>query len=68
MADNPAHYHAIDKATTAWKQYLAAVSPLDEKTEAHRARLDAEEKKHDVHTTGEPGTSKERSEHAATSD
>lgn len=68
MADQPAHYHAIDKVTKKWQSFVNAVDGVASNTAAERARADKEEKEKEVHVTGEAGTSKERATHATTSD
>lgn len=52
MADNPSHYHAIDKVTTRWRDYMAAIEKVATNPPGERQRADRTEQHREVHTTG----------------
>ena len=58
MADNPAHYHAIDRITDRWRNYLEGIQQVVTNTAAERHRAQQEETKREVHTTGVPHSQK----------
>lgn len=58
MADNPAHYHAIDRITDRWQQYLAGIQEAVTNTADERRRAQQEETNREVHNTGIPHSQK----------
>lgn len=58
MADNPSHYHAIDRITGRWRDFVNAVQEVATEPEGVRARELREEKDREVHATGVPHSQK----------
>lgn len=58
MADNPAHYHAIQKVTQRWADYLESVRRLAHATPDELARHAEVQRDREVHVTGRPHSEK----------
>jgi hypothetical protein len=58
MADNPAHYHAIERITDRWQQYLKGIQDAVIDTAEERRRARQQETNREVHTTGVPHSQK----------
>lgn len=58
MADNPNHYHAIQKMTAAWRDYMDAIDQHAINTEAERERAQRAETRREAHATDKPNSPK----------
>lgn len=52
MADNPSHYHAIDRITARWRDYMTAIEKVATNPPGERERANREEQRREVHETG----------------
>lgn len=64
VADNPAHYHAIDRITTRWASYVEAVRQLAHVTPDQLAKDQRNEKEREVHVTDTPHSEKGQGQRA----
>lgn len=58
MADNPDHYHKIERVTDGWAAFVDAARAHAYNTEAHRAHAQRDETEREVHVTGKPHSQK----------